>query len=45
MAHDIDDSTGRPAIAYVDEEPWHGLGERLPADQSIEVWLKAAQLE
>jgi len=45
MAHDIDHSTGRPAIAYVGDEPWHGLGERLPANQSIEVWLHAARLE
>lgn len=45
MAHDIDESTGKPAIAYVGEEPWHGLGERLPEDQPIEVWLKAARLE
>jgi hypothetical protein len=30
MAHEIDLSTGKPAIAYVGEEPWHGLGEKLP---------------
>ena len=45
MAHDIDTSTGQPAIAYVGEEPWHGLGERLPEDAPIEVWLRAARLE
>jgi phage/plasmid-like protein (TIGR03299 family) len=44
MAHEIDESTGGPAIAYVGEEPWHGLGERLPEDQPIEVWLQAARL-
>ena len=26
-------------------EPWHGLGEKLPEGQPIEVWLKAARLE
>ncbi|MGP0018515.1 MAG: DUF932 domain-containing protein [Candidatus Sulfotelmatobacter sp.] len=45
MAHEIDLSTGAPAIAYVGEEPWHGLGEKLPVGQPIEVWLKASRLE
>jgi hypothetical protein len=45
MAHEIDSSTGAPAIAYVGEKPWHGLGEKLPENQPIEVWLKAARLE
>ena len=45
MSHDIDDSTGQPAMAYVGEEPWHGLGEKLPAGQSIEVWKRAARLD
>src|ERR1039457_6121592 len=45
MADDIDRSTGKPAMAYVGEEPWHGLGEKLPEGASIEIWLKAARLE
>ena len=45
MAHEIDSSTGAPAIAFVGEEPWHKLGEKLPQGQSIETWLKAARLE
>jgi hypothetical protein len=45
MGHDIDCSTGKPAIAYVGETPWHGLGERLPERQPIEVWIKAARLD
>jgi phage/plasmid-like protein (TIGR03299 family) len=45
MSHEIDSSTGLPAIAYVGETPWHELGEKLPEGQSIEVWLKAARLE
>jgi phage/plasmid-like protein (TIGR03299 family) len=45
MSHEIDLSTGRPAIAYVGERPWHELGEKLPEGQAIEVWLKAARLE
>ena len=30
MPHEIDYSTGGPAIAYAGETPWHGLGEKLP---------------
>jgi phage/plasmid-like protein (TIGR03299 family) len=45
MAHEIDLSTGKPAIAYVGEEPWHGLGEKLPEGASIDTWLGAARLE
>jgi phage/plasmid-like protein (TIGR03299 family) len=45
MAHEIDFSTGNPAIAYAGERPWHGFGEKLDAGQSIEAWLKAARLE
>ena len=45
MSHDLDISTGKPAMAYVGDAPWHGLGEKLPDNQSIEIWLKAARLE
>jgi phage/plasmid-like protein (TIGR03299 family) len=45
MSHDIDNSTGKDAIAYVGETPWHGLGEALPENQPVEMWLKAARLE
>ena len=45
MSHDLDQSTGRPAMAYVGDTPWHALGEQLPPDQPIETWLRAARLE
>jgi phage/plasmid-like protein (TIGR03299 family) len=45
MAHDLDLSTGKPAMAYVGKEPWHGLGEKLDSKASIETWIKAAGLE
>jgi phage/plasmid-like protein (TIGR03299 family) len=44
MSHEIDLSTGKPAIAYVGEKPWHGLGEKLPDRASIDTWLQAARL-
>src|SRR5882757_3849199 len=45
MPHDIDLSTGKPAIAYVGEKPWHQLGEKLPEGAPIDIWLRAAKLE
>jgi phage/plasmid-like protein (TIGR03299 family) len=45
MSHEIDMSTGNPAVAYVGDEPWHGLGERLPVGAPIELWLRAARLQ
>jgi hypothetical protein len=45
MSHEIDQSTGKPAIAYTGDKPWHGLGERLPEGEPIETWLKAARLD
>ena len=32
-------------MAYVGAEPWHGLGNRLPAKQPIEVWAKSAGMD
>ena len=32
-------------MAYVGAEPWHGLGNRLPQQQSIDVWQKAAGMD
>lgn len=44
MAHQIDETNG-PAVAFVGETPWHGLGTELPAGQSIDVWRAAAKLD
>ncbi len=43
--HDLDRSTGKPAMAYVGEVPWHGLGARLPEGRSIGEWVSAARLD
>jgi phage/plasmid-like protein (TIGR03299 family) len=45
MSHDLDTTTGAPAMAYVGEAPWHGLGEKLELNQPIETWVKAARLD
>lgn len=45
MSHEIDTSTGKPAMAYTGAEPWHGLGQDLPDNASLEVWTTAAGLD
>ena len=44
MAHDLDFSTGKLAMAYVGKLPWHELGSQLKAGAPIETWIKAARL-
>lgn len=44
MSHEIDESTGVPAIAFVGETPWHGLGQQLQPGASIQEWTEAAGL-
>lgn len=38
MAHEIDLSTGRAAMAYRGEKPWHGLGQELTEEADIDTW-------
>lgn len=45
MAHMIDETTGKAAMAYTGEVPWHGLGFKLEANATIEEWTKAAGME
>lgn len=44
MSHEIDESTGRAAIAFVGEKPWHGLGAEMQVGMSIADWRAAAGL-
>ncbi len=39
MAHLVE------TMAFVRETPWHGLGNRLPEKQPLEVWLQAAGMD
>ncbi len=42
MAHELATAND---MAYTGETPWHGLGNQLPKNQSIEVWQKAAGMD
>lgn len=47
MAHLIETNTltGKSEIAFVGKVPWHGLGQELTADASIDVWKREAGLD
>ena len=36
---------GRDAMAYVGETPWHGLGQQLTEDASLDVWARESGLD
>ena len=33
------------SMAYVGQEPWHGLGSKLARKQPLEVWARAAGMD
>lgn len=45
MAHEIDMTNDRANTAYVGDLPWHGLGQRLEDDATLDQWRIAAGLE
>ena len=42
MAHELTITNGKAEMAFVGETPWHGLGQELPENASIEQWQEAA---
>lgn len=42
MAHELDFSKGRAAFAYVGEKAWHGLGQELKENATLDQWRVAA---
>lgn len=43
MAHELyTNAAGRTSMAYVGEKPWHGLGQRLTPDASLDEWIVEA---
>ena len=46
MAHMIaQTSTGKAAMAYVGNTPWHGLGQKLTANSPLETWAEESGLD
>lgn len=45
MPHMIDQTTGRAAMAYVGETPWHRLGHEMRRGAPIEEWTDKAGLD
>lgn len=45
MAHQIEIINDVAQMAYTGEKPWHGLGQQLPKDCSVDDMVKAANLD
>jgi phage/plasmid-like protein (TIGR03299 family) len=46
MAHELAlTANGEHAMAYIGNEPWHGLGQRLEEGASIETWAQASGMD
>ena len=45
MAHEIDFTTGQPAIAYTGKVPWHGFGTPITEETPLEQWRVLAGLD
>lgn len=44
MSHEISVVNGKASMAYVGDEPWHGLGQKLTPEADIETWIMEAGL-
>lgn len=45
MPHEIDFTTGIPAVAYTGDKPWHGYGTPMNDDMTLDEWRVAAGLD
>jgi phage/plasmid-like protein (TIGR03299 family) len=45
MAHELAQTNGKTAMAFVGEKPWHGLGQELTPNASIATWKKEAGMD
>ena len=45
MSHELDFTKGVAAIAYTGETPWHGYGQLLNGDETLEQWIRAAGMD
>lgn len=45
MAHGLDRTSRGYSMAYINQVPWHGLGQKLSPDSPIEIWAKEAGME
>ena len=45
MAHELYEIDGEFSMAYYGDKPWHGLGQEVSADASIEEWIKQSHTD
>lgn len=45
MSHEIYRTNGKDSMAYTMQKPWHGLGQEIDPNATIDEWIKTAQLD
>ncbi len=45
MAHELVETNGIVPMAFIGEIPWHGLGQKMEENASLEVWAKQAGMD
>jgi phage/plasmid-like protein (TIGR03299 family) len=45
MAHEVYQIDGEDSMAYVGDTPWHGLGQKIDPDASLEDWIATAHMD
>jgi len=45
MGHEINVVNGKASMAYIGSKPWHGLGQEMSPDATLDVWKKEAGME
>lgn len=45
MAHELHIVNGIASMAFIGETPWHGLGQQLTPDSTMEEWRQAANMQ
>jgi len=46
MSHEVYEIAGEYSMAFIQGvKPWHGLGQKIDADQPLEVWAETAHLD
>lgn len=45
MSHEIAINNGKASMAYVGATPWHGLGQQLTENATIETWITEAGMD
>ena len=45
MAHELHIKNGKASMAFIGETPWHGLGQQLTPESTLEEWRTASNMD